>query len=88
VSGPNKKVERARGDLVTTAIVATFYFAYMLCSVDLRPIFAQPITPGAIVPWGLVGGIAVVALVMAAAGLYMALRAPSADDAEGGGSVP
>ncbi len=69
----------AFADLFAISIVAVVYFAYMLSSVDLREIFEQPVAAGILAPWGLVGGIAVVGLVMIMAGLYMALRNASAD---------
>jgi uncharacterized membrane protein (DUF485 family) len=69
----------AFGDLTAIGIVAVVYFAYMLASVDLRPIFARPVGPGTFVPWGLVGGTAVVILVMIMAGLYMIRKNRAAD---------
>jgi uncharacterized membrane protein (DUF485 family) len=66
--------DQAGADLVATLIVAVAYFGYLLSCVDLPQLFARPVLRGHILPWGIVGGIAVVVLIMAMAGLYMVLR--------------
>ena len=80
----DKRANPIAADLAATGVVAVVYFIYLLwCA--LRPeAFAHPVTAQTVVPWGLVGGIAVVVMVMAAAAFYMVARnrdtVPAADD--------
>ena len=74
MSNRNDGSESASRDLIATGVVAFVYFAYMLFSVDLRDVFARPISAGTVAPWGLVGGVGVVVLVMVMAAFYMMAR--------------
>jgi uncharacterized membrane protein (DUF485 family) len=73
---PNGNRDRARSgaDLFATGVVAVAYFAYMIACVDRPRLFAKPVFAGGILPWGIVGGVALVVLIMAMAALYMVLR--------------
>jgi hypothetical protein len=68
------KADRAGRDLAATAIVAAAYFAYLTFCADFPAVFGKPVAATTRIPWGMVGGVAVVVLVMAAAVAYMALR--------------
>jgi uncharacterized membrane protein (DUF485 family) len=77
MSDEGKDRDSAGVDLLATGVVAVAYFAYMVSSVDLPGLFASPVFPGSILPWGIVGGVAVVVLIMVMAALYMVIRSRS-----------
>ncbi len=80
----DKRANPILADLAATGGIAVVYFAYLLWCAWRPQAFARPVTPDTLVPWGLVGGIAVVVMVMAAAAFYMVARnrdtVPTADD--------
>ncbi len=85
---PRQRDRSGAGDLLATAIVALAYFAYMVSDADLPALFAKPVFPGMVLPWGVVGGVAIVLLIMGMAAVYMVVRNRSDRDTPDSGEAP
>ena len=82
MAAPKPPVDNPARDLIATAIVAAGYFAYLLFCADLPAIFGRAVGPSTLAPWGMVGGVLVVLLVIGAAIAYMVAHRGDPEDGQ------